>query len=64
MLITISAFSSTSQRFQLESDLPWFLKSIATNEVFFLIEGKILNQLPNESEPQLCKKTIGVVPSI
>ena len=35
-------------------------KSIAINEVF--IFGSILNQLPNESVPQLCKKTIGTVP--
>ena len=63
MLITISAFSSTSHRSQLASDFPWFLRSIATKEFFYSYLGKILNQLPSESEPQLCKKTIGVVPS-
>jgi hypothetical protein len=38
--------------------------SIATKEVSFLILGNILNQLPRESDPQLWRNIIGVVPSI
>ena len=53
ILMTMSAFSSTSHLSQLASDFPWLRKSIATNELSFFIFGSILNQLPRESDPQL-----------